>query len=174
MNALNPFGERSLTLVAASFADHRAAERAAGVLKQSPALDGEVAVIDPGDPLARRKLEPEQRGIFATLLRSHLILGTAGLGVGLLVAWVAIAVWTAAAASPGFVLLFAGLMGGFIGMMVAGLITLRPDHGLVLLGVREALRRGRSAVVVRPLSQACAKQAFRLLRQAGAVPHRSW
>ena len=82
MNPLSLFGERSLTLVAASFDSHGAAERAAYALKQSTGLDGEVAVIDPGDPLARRKLEPEQRGLWTTLLRSHLILGVAGVAVG--------------------------------------------------------------------------------------------
>ena len=175
MNPFSPFGERSLTLIAASFADHGAAQRAANALKQSPALNGEVAVIDPGDPLAPQKLEPELRGILSTLFRSHLMLGLAGMAVGMLVALLAIvAPWPAAAASPGFAMLFAAVMGAFLGMMGAGLLTLRPDHGLVLMRVREALRRGRPAVVVRPLNEACAKQAFALLRQSGASPHRSW
>ena len=68
-----------------------------------------------------------------TLVRSHAILGCVGLLVGLGVGMAAIVLpWPAAASSPVFTLLFAAIIGAFLGMIAAGLLTLRPDHGLVI------------------------------------------
>lgn len=171
---LSPFGEQSLTLVAASFDDRVAAEQAASNLKADPALDGEVAVIAPGDPLVSRKMEPEQRGIWHTLVRSHVLLGAVGAVLGLAMALALIfAGWPAAADSPAFAILFLIVMGVFFGMMAGGLITLRPDHGFVIRRIRDALSKGRWAVVVRPLNESCAKTAFAKLQHAGAAPLRS-
>ncbi|HSC87238.1 MAG TPA: hypothetical protein VLC09_08215, partial [Polyangiaceae bacterium] len=133
MTLLNPFGERSLTVVAASFPDRRQAENAASaLLQETPALQGEVAVIRPGDPLVDRKLEPENQGIWHTLIRSHLLFGIAGGLVGIVAALVVIAAWPAAALSPFYTTLFVGVFGAFLGMIFAGLLTLRPDHGYVV------------------------------------------
>jgi hypothetical protein len=173
MTVLSPFGERSLTLVAADFEDRTSAERAAETLKRDPELDGEVAVIRPGDPLTSRKLEPEQRGIWWTLVRSHIVFGIAGAAAGAAIALMLIGTWAAAADSPGFVTLFVTVMGAFFGMMIAGLVTLRPDHGIVIRQVREALGKGRYAVVVRPLDELRAQVAMARLRRFGAAPMRS-
>lgn len=169
MTTLSPFGERSLTLVAADFDDRASALAAASTLP-----DEEVAVIAPGDPQVARKLEPDQRGIWWTMIRSHLILGTGGLLLGLAAAWVLTTTWAAAASSPGFTALFAAVMGAFMGMMIAGALTLRPDHGLVIRHVRTALRRGRWAVVVHPVDGLQTRAALSALRAAGAEPMRSF
>jgi hypothetical protein len=161
MNSLSPFGERSLTVVAASFEDREGAERAATVLvRDTPELRGEVAVIPPGDPLLDRKLEPENRGIWRTLVRSHVLFAGVGLAVGVAVAWLAIAIWPAAALSPAYTLLFATVVGAFAGMISAGQLTVRPDHGYVIDKVHEFVRAGRWAVVARPLNEACSKAAY--------------
>lgn len=169
MTTLSPFGERSLTLVAADFDDRASALAAASTLP-----DEEVSVIAPGDPLVASKLEPDQRGIWRTMIRSHLILGVAGALVGLAASWALTANWAAAAGSPGFTALFAGVMGAFAGMIIAGALTLRPDHGLVIRRVHAALRRGRWAVVVRPLDAAHTQATLSALRAAGAHPMRSF
>jgi hypothetical protein len=173
MSGLNPIGEASRTLVAASFDDAAQAEAVASTLKSDPQVDGEVSVIAPGDPLAARKMEPEQRGIWRTLRRGHLVFGAAGVLLGLVVSFIAIRQWAAAADSPGFTVLFITVLGAFFGLMVGGLITLRPDHDAVIQQVRAALERGQWAVVVRPLSDACARNALSTLEKAGATPLRS-
>lgn len=169
MTTLSPFGERSLTLVAADFDDRDAALAAASSLQGD-----EVSVIAPGDPLAARKLEPDQRGIWRTLIRSHLILGAGGALIGVTVALALIAGWAAAASSPLYTLVFGVVMGAFLGMIAAGVLTLRPDHARVIRRVHAALRRGRWAVVVRPLDGLHARSAYAALQAAGAHPMRSF
>lgn len=168
------FGERSLTLVAAAFNDRQRAETAASILKEDPALYGQVSIVQPGESHVGRKLEPENRGIWRTLVRSHVVLGAGGLLVGLAVAAALIAwPWAAAAGSPGFTALFCGVMGAFVGGMLGGLVTLRPDHGVVIRQVRDRLAHGQCAVVVHPLSEGRAKEAFDILQGAGGSPVRS-
>lgn len=172
--SMSLFGERSLTLVAAAFNDRQRAETAASILKEDPDLYGQVAIVQPGDKHVGRKLEPENRGIWRTLVRSHVILGIGGLCVGLAVAAFLVALpWPAAADSPWFTALFAGVMGAFIGGMLGGLVTLRPDHGIVIRQVRDRLAHGQCAVIVHPLSESRAKDAFDILQGAGGAPVRS-
>jgi hypothetical protein len=170
----SPFGEKSLTLVAATFGDQQAAELAAAHLRSVPDLDGEVSVIHPGDPLAARKFEPDQRGIWRTMLRSHLVLGGVGalLGMGLAL-WLIAAPWQAATVSPGLTLTVAVVLGSFIGMMAGGLLTLRPDHGIAIRDISSRLKTGHWAVVVRPMNEVAAKIAFQRLEADGGAAVRS-
>jgi hypothetical protein len=169
----NPIAEKSRTLVAASFDDRVRAEQMASTLERDPEVDGRVSVIAPDDPLAARKMEPDQRGIWHTLLRGHLVFGVLGAVVGALIAFAAIAAWPAAASSPGFTVVFLTVLGAFFGLMIGGLLTLRPDHGAVIQQVRAALERGQWAVVVRPVSEPGARHVTATLERAGATPLRS-
>jgi hypothetical protein len=170
---VKPIAEKSLTLVAASFDDRVQAEQVASTLKRDPAVDGQVSLIAPDDPLAARKMEPDQRGIWRTMLRGHVVFGVLGALAGAAIAFAVIAAWPAAASSPGFTLLFLTVLGTFFGGMVGGLVTLRPDHDAVIQQVHAAQERGQWAVVVRPLSEACARSASTTLEAAGATPMRS-
>ncbi|WP_374675698.1 hypothetical protein [Ideonella sp.] len=167
------FGERSLTVVAADFASRFDAHAAADQLRADRQADGPVAVLSPHARHVDKVLEPETRGIWSTALRSHLTLGLLGLAGGLAIGALLIAQWTAAAASPGFTLLFLGVMGLFSGGMWAGFITLRPDHGRVIRRVEDALHRHQWAVVVHPRTEQGARHAARALRGWGADPARS-
>jgi hypothetical protein len=175
MMLFSPFGERSLTVVAASFPDRHSAEDAvSALLHDAPDLQGEVAIIAPGDPLAGRKAEPENQGIWRTLIRSHILFGLAGALVGVLTALIVIAwPWPAAASSPAYTMLFIGAFGATFGLIFAGLLTLRPDHGYVLGKIREFSEHGRWSVVARPLNEGCSKAAYESLRQADAEAVRS-
>ena len=174
MPVLNLFGERSLTLVGAEFPDLASASAAARALEADAMVEGEVAVVGPGDPRAAARFEPEQAGILSTALRSHAILGVAGLLAGLVGAAYAVGTWQAAASSAGLTAVFMAVMGAFFGMIVAGLITLRPDHALIISTLGRALARGRWTVVVRPLSERITHRAMATLRAAGAKPVRSF
>jgi hypothetical protein len=168
----SPLGERAPTLVAGLFGDALRAERAAAELRREPGQH--TLVIHPRDPQTARKLEPEQLGIWRTLVRSHALLMPLGglLGVAAAAALSA-GGWAAAQLSPLFAMLFLGVAGAFFGGMLAGLLTLRPDHGLVIRRVRAALAQGAHAVVVHPLDEAHARTARAALERAGAVPMRS-
>lgn len=163
------FGERSLTVVAAVFTDAGSAFRAADLLRaREEAHDLAVDVVHPGDVDLVDKLEPESQGIFRTALRAHgwmglafLLVGTLG-GIGLIASG-----WAAAVASPWMTLLFTSTIGGFAGLLLGGLLTLRPDRGAVIHRVREACRCGRWAVVAHPLDVEQARLARRQLSTAG-------
>lgn len=174
MSSVSPFGEKSITLVAASFDARQGAENAVSTLEKDAHLSGAAQIIAPGDPTFVRKLEPEQRGIWRTAIRSHLLLGISGAVLGAIVAAVLVLTWPAAASSPGFTFLFATVFGAMIGMMFGGLLTLRPDHGVVIQRVRKWLRWGRWVVVVRPVSEAYASTAYNMLKGLGAKPIRSF
>ena len=86
------FGERSLTKLAALFGSKTVAEDVAQQVKDTAGLDDpQVYLLGPQDgtasssPAFSRKLEPEQAGIWRTLIRAHVITGTAGVIAGLLV-----------------------------------------------------------------------------------------
>ncbi|MGK2951870.1 MAG: hypothetical protein ACSLEZ_05735 [Thiobacillus sp.] len=154
------FGERSLTKVAALFADKRQAEDVAQQVKQVAGLDDpQVYLLGPTDgatdsPAFSRKLEPEQAGVWRTLIRAHTIAGTIGVVAGVVVYLGFVLADNAAVRStPGMSLVAMVFFGGLIGLLFGGLLTARPDHAFVITTVRRAIRRGRWAVVIHPLTQ---------------------
>jgi hypothetical protein len=171
---LNPIGEESLTLVAATFGNQQAAEGAAASLRTVPDLAGTVSVVRPGDPQAARKFEPDHRGIWRTMVRSHIVLGVIGALLGLGLSWWLIALpWEAAAGSPILTTVAIVMFSTFAGMMVGGLLTLRPDHSVPIRDIRSRMSDGQWAVVVRPTDPACAQAAFERLEALGGTPVRS-
>ena len=128
----------------------------------------QVQVITPGEAHPGRKLEPESRGIWRTIVVAHVRLGIAGAVVGLL----AFAALYAArlpfiVLSPvaaGLVMLFFGTVGG---LMLGGLVSLRPDHDRYVQAARDAMARGMTTVVVHAFSAEQRAQAAELLRAQG-------
>lgn len=175
------FGERSLTKVAALFPTQGEAEHAAQDVTRAAALDGpQLYLVGPPDsagvssPAFSRKLEPEQAGIWRTLIRAHLVTGAVGLIIALLVYLGFLARDSAAITSaPGMSLAGILFFGAAIGLLVGGLLTARPDHSLVISAVRRAIRRGRWAVVVHPLTQRQLDVSLRELRNRSARVVRS-
>jgi hypothetical protein len=169
--ALHLFGERSLTLVAATFGDRGSALRAVEALRRASTRKLGIFLITPHDPRLGRKMEPESHGIWYTLLRSHARLAPLGAGVGLAVAGLLLAAgWPAALASPWATLGLGAIYGLFTGLLAAGLLTLRPDRCRVITQVREASDGGAWSVVSHPVSPPEAELARRLLaRDGGAV-----
>lgn len=155
------FGERSLTKVAALFTSRSEAEGVARQVKEAAGLDDpQVYLVGPPDgarvnsPAFSRKLEPESAGIWRTTVRAHLVTGTAGVVVAILIYLAFFAEDNAAVRStPVMGLVGMIFFGGSIGLLLGGLLTARPDHVRVITIVRRAIRKGGWAVVVHPLSQ---------------------
>jgi len=167
----NPlFAEKSLTLVAALFGDGRQAVLAAERLRQA---QPDVDIVQPNDQQWMRKLEPESRAIRRGAVRSHATLMTAGFVVGVLLSFLLINSWAAAAASPLLTGISVTLIATLVGGIVAGLLTLRPDRSAVAIQVKEGLKEGRWAVVAHPRDEAAAAQAGDMLRHAGGDVLRS-
>lgn len=166
------FGERSLTKVAALFSSKSAAESVVRQVKDAAGLDDpQVYLMGPKDEPAlngtafSRKLEPETTGIWRTMIRAHVAAGTAGVIAGLLVYLGFIAAGSVAVQStPGMSLAAMVFLGGLIGLLLGGLLTARPDHIRVIAAVRSAIRQGRWAVVIHPLTQNQLDVSMRALR----------
>lgn len=162
-------GEQSDHKVAGSTNDHEAAEFALEKLRRKLSLDeSDVELLTPADQDINRSLEPESKGIWHTLIRSHLWLGGLGGLIGLLVFGlmyqldVPFVVGNAMAAAS--LLLGFGIVGG---MLLGGALTLRPDHAPFLVAARAALRAGRIVVVVHARTLEQRRQAEEILDQAG-------
>ena len=163
-------GERSDHKVAGIFPDREAATRAVEELRDLLSLQAsQVEVLHPGVDGLSRALEPEQAGIFHTILRSHAWLGLAGAVTGIAVFGLLYALglplvlrsaWPAA-----LVLTFFGAIGG---MLLGGLVSLRPDHDPYISRVRAGLEAGASAVVVHAFDLAQRGKAEEALQARGA------
>lgn len=162
-------GERSNSKLAAVFATAEAATAAAREVTAALNLgDAQVQLLTPGELAPGRRLEPESHGIWRTIVVAHARLGMAGVVAGLLAFAVLYAMGIAfVLRSPVASALLLLAFGGIAGLMLGGLVALRPDHDRYLLAAREAMEEGRPTVVVHAFSAAQADQAADFLRARG-------
>ncbi len=171
-DAMQLTGEVSNSKVAAVFASQAEARHVAAAVTEALSLDAaQVRVIAPGEPHPGRKLEPEPRGIWHTIVVAHLKLGVAGGIAGLVVFAVLLGVDVPfVASSPvaaALVLLFFGTVAG---LLLGGLVALRPDHDRYVLAARDAMAEGNTTVVVHAFNAGQRERAAKFLRgQGGAV-----
>lgn len=162
-------GEVSNSKLAAVFSSRRAAADAAQALIAGSDLQpAQVKVIGPDEPDVAVKLEPEGGGIWRTIVVAHVRLGIVGAVVGLVVFGVLTAMgvpmvvqspWAA-----GLVLLSFGAVAG---LLLGGLVSLRPDHDRYVHATRDAMEAGRGTVVVHALSVAQRQAASEFLAARG-------
>lgn len=165
------FGERSLTNVAALYGDRQVAQAAAERLVRTAGLQqAQVRLLSPSDARVARQeifgraLEPEQRGIWHTLLRTHAVGGVLGFALGLLVYWAFVSGNNAAVlASPRISFTAIVFLATAFGLMVGGFVALRPDRIALITNVRRALRSGSWAVVVHPLDDDEVERVMQML-----------
>ncbi|WP_457097632.1 hypothetical protein [Lysobacter sp. P5_B9] len=162
-------GELSNSKVAGVFPLESAARDAAQAVSAALSLgSSQVQVITPAEPHPGRKLEPESRGIWHTIVVAHVRLGIAGAVVGLLVfaalyaAGLPFIVNSPIAA--GLVMLFFGTVAG---LFLGGFVSLRPDHDRYVEAARDAMAAGKTTVVVHAFSMEQRRQAAELLRAHG-------
>jgi hypothetical protein len=165
-------GELSNSKVAAVFPSESSARQAASAVAAALSLGGaQVQVVTPAEPHPGRKLEPEARGIWRTIVVAHVRLGIVGAVLGVLAFWllyslnIPFVVQNTIAAA--LVLLFFGAVGG---LMLGGLVSLRPDHDRYVEATRAAMQAGETTVLVHAFSTEQRDQAADFLRaQGGAV-----
>lgn len=161
--------EVSNSKVAAIFTSEAVAREQAARLRGALELaEAQVVVVTPRSSMPGRKLEPESHGIFRTMVWAHAKFGVLGALAGVVVfgilwsrgiPYIVNSPWLA-----GFALLFFGAVAG---LMLGGLVSLRPDHDPYLMKVMGALGEGKSAVVVHAFSAEQRNQAQDWLQQAG-------
>ncbi|MBT0962115.1 hypothetical protein [Denitromonas iodatirespirans] len=173
MSTMNLMGERSKTLIVAVFDSANRAGRIAEDLRKR-LEPWQVSVVQPNDPELARKIEPEQRGIFRTMKGAHLKLGVGGLMLGLLVGFALYASGAPAFAStPVMTVVAGGLFGAFAGLLLAGLLGMRPDHDVVTAKVAEAAKSDQWTVVTHPTNEEQASSIRSALKEAGGEVMRS-
>ncbi len=108
-----------------------------------------IRLIPPHDQHYDEKVEPEDKKIAKTMLKSHLVFAVVGLVVGVIIASIL------------FLLEFEflqqhiletyisiSILCTFVGLLIAGAFSLRPDHDDLINNIREATRSGLWAIVV--------------------------
>jgi hypothetical protein len=119
------------------------------LVNQAGLAHGQISLVEPNDAAVDQKVEPETRGIARVLARSHIAFGAAGLLVGLLCALILVFSGLKAVESSPFVTLAVlGFFGAIVGLLLGGLVSLRPDHERLILTAKKAAEDGNWALIV--------------------------
>ena len=141
-------GEHYSHKVSAEFDSQMAADGATERLELAGIPRGQIRVIRPNDPHMGRKVEPEVQGIARSLVKAHVMFGLIGLVVGLVIAGVLVTVGPMMTrSSPGMTFIAFGLVCPVLGLLLAGAVSLRPDHDPLIAKARTAKDSGRWTVV---------------------------
>lgn len=142
-------GENFPHKVSAEYNSQQSADRAVQLLVDNAQLSrNQILIVRPHDPNMGIKVEPEVKGIARTLVKSHTVLGIGGLLFGLLLAAILVNVGPALTrSSPMFTFIALGFLFTFLALMLAGFISLRPDHDPLIEKTRTATDSGRWTVI---------------------------
>lgn len=141
-------GENYSHKISAEFDSQTAASSAAESLESAGIPLAQIRVIQPHDPHMGSKVEPDDQGIARSLVKAHVRFGLIGLVVGLVIAAVLVAIGPALArSSPVMTFVALGFLGAVVALLVAGAVSLRPDHERLIEKARKASDTGRWTVV---------------------------
>ncbi|MCL5042574.1 MAG: hypothetical protein M1440_08980 [Gammaproteobacteria bacterium] len=147
-------GEQFDHKVAGIFTSSSQANTAAESVRDTLKLEQrQVIVVNPDDAHPGRELEPDTSGILRTMIRSHLWLGGLGALAGLLlfiVTYSAGVGFVTANAVPAAALFI--VFSAVIGLLLGGLVSMRPDHMPYLVKAQAALKEGKSVVTIHAAS----------------------
>ena len=163
-------GEVSNSKLAAVFDSRRAAREAAAALcRELDVALPQVKVIGADSTDVDIQLEPEGGGIWHTILRAHMWLGIWGAVLGLvafgLLYWGGVPFIVQSPVAAILALLF---FGSTAGLLLGGLVSLRPDHDRYIHATHDAMEQGRTTVVVHALSSEQRSRAAEFLAARGA------
>lgn len=143
-------GEHEGHKVAAVFETESDVNGTAKALCEETSLtNAQVSVLSPSDRHQGKELEPEDRGIWQTLVRSHVGLGI-GCAISGFIAYVILSAIGIGFISQNAVVSASALtaLGLMIGLLLAGGVTIRPDHTPYLIKAQSALRKGQYVLAV--------------------------
>lgn len=127
--------------------DARIAQRE--VTLATDVLIGETQIITPDERNWSKQIEPEADTLIESMFLNHVIYGLSGLAIASLLAMILIFSGVNFAFSSPIITTFVFMfVGGMMGMMIAGLLTLRPDHDNVIQRARHALKKGKVVLLV--------------------------
>lgn len=166
-NSMGLSGEVFDHKVAAVFETGSDAEIAARTICETTSLDDDqVTLLRPNAYDPDWELEPEDQGIWRTLVQSHLWLGAMGIVAGLIlflvlsamnIGFIVLNTWVAASVLAA--------LGGICGLLAAGAVTIRPDHMPYLMTAQSALRNGYFVLAVHTSSLQQLEEVQKVLRK---------
>ncbi len=159
-------GEHESHKVAAVFETESDANGTAKALCNETSLTNEqVSVLSPADRRQGKELEPEDQGIWQTLVRSHVGLSVGGAVSGFVV-YVILNALGIGFISQNTVVSASALpaLGLMLGLLLAGGITIRSDHTPYLMKAQSALRKGHYVLAIHAESTQQIQEAKSLLR----------
>lgn len=153
--------------VAAIFSSNQEVQEVIQIVTNNTNIEGsQIEVIEASDPNMSKKLERNSESIGKSMWTSHLLLGSVGLAVGLITAFLLTQFGPALTKqNPLFTYIALISPGLFIGLFVAGLIGLRPDRNEVVQTVRHAVRYGKVALIINLKESQSAAKLSQLLNQ---------
>ncbi len=162
----NVIDEKHPAKVAAIFNNEAEAKRAEqDLINEGKFASKLINIVKPNDSDISKKIEPDNRGIVGTLLKSHIILGVVGILVGFILAAILVAAGpTFAQSSPIRTYLALGFFGLMIGMMLAGAVSLRPDHDPLITKTIEANEHDEWTVIVQTDDREAVNLAKKILK----------
>ncbi|NVK54407.1 MAG: hypothetical protein HWE26_02225 [Alteromonadaceae bacterium] len=136
--------------VASIFDSKETAKDAIDTVVRSTDVDSQqITLVQPGDTEFNRKLEGDSKALGKMMWYSHLILGASGLAVGFIVAYLLVSFGPALTQQNPLATYIAMISPGvFVGVFVAGLLSLRPDRTQIIDVVRRAVKSSKYAVIV--------------------------
>lgn len=151
--------------VSAIYGDEMAAKNAASAVMQSTGLlHDEVSIVAPHDPHFGENLENDDKKVGLFMLKAHMGLALMGvvLGVfcGVLLGFYGPAYTQT---SPVLTVIALAILGFFVGLMIAGLASLRPDQDAVVNQTRDATSAGKWVVVVNSPSHEKTEKGYNVL-----------
>ena len=170
------FGEKSLTKVVGLYPDAQRAQAAAAKVHHLHGMaPGQVRLLGPKDAKDTHRnlfddtLEPEQRSTFSTIFKAHAVTGLVGGIAGLLLFfWLMDSAQPLVVSSPLWAAIALVGFGITFGLLLGGLIALRPDHIQLITTVRSALVHNRWALVLHPTTVEQTRAAKDFLAASGA------
>lgn len=153
--------------VAAVFPSKRKVQEVLEIVQEETSVEAsQIEIIEAGDPNMSEKLERNSASIGKSMWSSHLLLGSVGLVVGLVTAFLLTLFGPALTQqNPLFTYIALISPGIFIGLFIAGLIGLRPDRNQVIQTVRHAVRFGKVALVINLEKSQSSSKVSQLLKQ---------
>lgn len=163
--AVNVIDEQHPAKVAAVFnSEAKAQDARQDLISKGKFASQLINIVEPEDPNLSNKIEPESSGIAKTFMKSHGILAVVGLLAGFILASILVAAGpTFTQDSPLSTYLALSFVGLLLGLMVAGLITLRPDHDPLISETIEASHHQQWTVVVQTGSRDATNLAKQIL-----------
>ncbi|MDO6695511.1 hypothetical protein Q4574_19585 [Aliiglaciecola sp. 3_MG-2023] len=147
--------------------EFKAKQAAEKLINTAEISEDQFNIVAPEDRQFERKIEPETQAVGKTLLASHLMLGLIGMVTGLLVASSLIIAGTQfAVSSPIMLIIATGTLGTFMGLLVAGAVSLRPDHDSVVNKARDATHHNKWSVIVHAKDRQQIQQAKKVMKDS--------